>query len=310
MTHSPSNQQPTALIPVDILESVTFKSKDLVLPSDYSAENALQAAWLIILETIDTVAKKPVLESCTKPSIVNSLLRMLTQGLNPVKKQCYFIPYGGKLSCKRSYFGTMAVARRVAGATDIYPELIYKGDEFEYEIFRGRKVVTKHTQKLENVNVQNIIAAYCIIEFFGSQESYTEIMTINQIQRAWAKSPVRQDAEGSTHKQFPDEMAKRTVVDRACKRLINSSSDRHLFVEQPAYIEIEEEALDEIASNANQELLGLDTDIEEPREDREAPHYGLASPLHDGEFEPAPPEELANKEPEAPAPPPQASPGF
>ena len=294
MTPSQSNQQPTALIPIDIMEPVTERAKDLVIPQNYSVGNALQSAWLILQDTI-TREKQPVLEHCTRASIVNALLAMVAQGLNPIHKQCYFIAYGEKLSCQRSYFGTIAVARRVAGATDIYSELIYKGDEFEYEIFRGRKIVTKHTQKLENVNVNNIIAAYCIIEFSGDQGPYTEIMTMNQIQRAWTKAQGRQNVEGGTHKQFPDEMAKRTVVYRACKRWINSSSDRHLFVEQPAYIEIEEEALDEIAANANQELIDLDpgTDIEDFETEEEAP-----------------PEELANKEPEAPAPPPQSSPGF
>ena len=35
------------------------------VPKDYSAPNALRAAWLILLET-KTLDKRPVLEACTK----------------------------------------------------------------------------------------------------------------------------------------------------------------------------------------------------------------------------------------------------
>ena len=99
-------------------------NKDLRLPPDYSPENALKSAWLILLETKDS-NKKPVLEVCTKESIANSLLKMVLLGLNPLKSQCDFITYGDKLSCDPSYFGNIALARRHGGVKDIFATIIY-----------------------------------------------------------------------------------------------------------------------------------------------------------------------------------------
>jgi recombination protein RecT len=38
-----------------------------------------------------------VLQACTRDSIANALLDMAVQGLNPAKKQGYFIAYGKQL---------------------------------------------------------------------------------------------------------------------------------------------------------------------------------------------------------------------
>ncbi|NLV81872.1 MAG: recombinase RecT, partial [Synergistaceae bacterium] len=65
----------------------------LIFPPNYAVGNALKSAYLILQETKDKDGR-PVLETCTKTSIANSLLDMVIQGLNPVKKQCYFIPFG------------------------------------------------------------------------------------------------------------------------------------------------------------------------------------------------------------------------
>ena len=58
------------------------KKGNLALPPNYSAQNALMSAWLVLQETVDK-NKLPVLQSCTRVSIVNSLLDMVIQGLNP-----------------------------------------------------------------------------------------------------------------------------------------------------------------------------------------------------------------------------------
>ena len=36
--------------------------------------------------------------------------------------------------------------------------------------------------------------------------------------------------EGSTHKEFAQEMARKTVINRACKRYLNSSDDGSLLM--------------------------------------------------------------------------------
>ena len=94
-----SNQLAVRKETIDIVTARVreFQNKgELYFPSNYVPENALKSAWLTIQETEDK-NRKPALEVCTKESIANALLSMVIQGLNPDKKQCYFIVYGNKL---------------------------------------------------------------------------------------------------------------------------------------------------------------------------------------------------------------------
>ncbi len=208
-------------------------SGELALPAGYSPENAMKSAWLKLQECVDT-NRRPVLETCTRASIINALQSMLYQGLNPDKSQCYFIAYGDKLTLQRSYFGSMHVAKMVdPSITDIFYDVVYEGDEFEYSKVRGRTVITKHVQKLQNVDKNKIIAAYCSI-IRGSTEN-TTIMTMEEIKAAWRKSKMNPvEANGSikpnsTHGQYTKDMAIKTVVNHACKYVINSSDDSTLL---------------------------------------------------------------------------------
>lgn len=238
---------------------VLQKKGKLALPANFAVQNALMSAWLILQETVDK-NRLPVLQTCSRTSIVNSLLDMVIQGLNPAKNQCYFIAYGKRLTCMRSYFGSMAIVKNLAGAKDVYGEIIYVGDEFVYNIENGNKKAISHTQRLANIDPEKIAGAYCTIAFEDGRE-FTEVMDIGQIKKAWKKSRMDPQREGSTHKEFPEEMAKRTVIQRACKRYINSSSDDALLLaalNRTDEISTEEEVAGEIEEKANKEVIDLE----------------------------------------------------
>lgn len=196
-------------------------------PPNYSVANALRAAWLIIQETKDKSGKL-ALSVCTKDSVANALLYTVIQGLNPAKRQIYYIVYGNQLTAQRSYFGTMAVVRRVPGVKDIISDVVWKGDEIETTKEGGSWVILKHTSNIDNIgdSIEDIRAAYCTLVFDGGG-TYTEIMSQNQIKKAWDRSKTNM----SVHRDFPDQMAKRTVINRACKFFINESDDSDLLIE-------------------------------------------------------------------------------
>jgi recombination protein RecT len=272
-----SNQvavQATPVAPVvnedKVLDNVSARVRqfqnngEIHFPANYSPENALKASWLIIQETKD-MAKRPALQVCTKASVANAMLSMVIQGLNPVKKQGYFIVYGNQLQFQRSYFGTMAVCKQVTGAKDIFAEVVYEGDEFEYTIRRGKKTVTKHVQKLGNIDRKKILAAYCTIVTVDDQE-ISDIMTFDEIQQSWKKSKTGAMKDGelnptSTHAEYTAEMSKKTVTNRACKNHINSSDDSNLVInhfnaQETTLVDAQVDA--EISANAN--MIPLDMD--------------------------------------------------
>lgn len=214
-----------------VLEKVNKFTADgaLILPRNYSVENNMKSAWLILQETLDR-NNKPVLEVCTKASVANALFDMVLQGMSVSKNQGYFIAYGNKLEFQRSYFGTVALAKRVHGGivTEPVANVIYDGDEFIYTIdpSTGLVKIVKHDQKLENIDDSKIKAAYAIVTY-ADGKTQTTIMTIAQIMAAWSQGSTK--GQSPAHKNFPAEMCKKTVIGRACKLVINSSDDAWLY---------------------------------------------------------------------------------
>lgn len=207
----------------------------VVTPSDYSLENAMKSAYLILQEIVDR-NKRPALEVCTADSINNALLDMAIQGLSPAKKQCYFIIYGTQLQMQRSYMGAQAVAKRVdPRISDIRAEVIYEDDQFDYVIVNGKKLVKLHTQSIKSIMKNAIIGAYAVAVDDGESPLHTEIMTYEEIKQAWKQSKMNTVlASGtvnadSTHGKFSGEMAKKTVINRICKKIINTSTDATLL---------------------------------------------------------------------------------
>lgn len=245
------------------------KTDSIHFPKNYSPQNALISAMLTLKE-IQTRDKKPVLTACSKESIQNSLLTMVAQGLSPAKNQGYFIAYGSKLKFMRSYFGTMAVAKRMADIKDITAELVHKSDTFEFDIINGKKAITKHTTKLDAID-EDFVAVYCIVTF-GNGEKYTEIMTKKQIMISWSKAKTQ-----NVQKEFPDQMAKRTVINRACKYFINTSDDSDVLVKSfnDSGGEIEEVITDESGTqkitHRGEVEMEVEVDSEEKKDTKPTP---------------------------------------
>lgn len=271
------NGNQLAIIKKDTVDVVAGKVKEfqekgeLHFPTNYSPENAMKSAWLILqgIKTSKQDGYRPALEVCTRDSVANALLDMVVQGLNPAKKQGYFIVYGSSLVFQRSYFGTMAVTKRVTGAKDIDAAVIYEGDEVDYEMINGRIKNLTHKQKFGSIDKEKVIGAYCIITLQDG-DIYTELMTIEELRKAWSKAQFwakDQDIEkkGSTHEEFKQEMAKKSVINRACKKYLNSSDDSSLVMTHLNRADdVKEEALleEELQQSANKEVI--DVDYQEP----------------------------------------------
>lgn len=235
------------------------ESNRLHLPADFSAENALKSAWLA-LQNVQDKDKRPALQVCSPPSVINALLDMIVQGLNPMKKQCYFIVYGNQLTLQRSYFGDMLLAQRVKPTIEFYYGAIYEGDIFLYEMVRGRKHVTKHEQKLENIVNDKLKAVYCgLLDTITGEDLGVEVMTMEQVVKSWAQSKTFK-FENSTHKQFPVEMALRTVIRKKSKAIINASNDQLLLeaIQRQELDGAEAEVDEEAMLHANGDVIDVE----------------------------------------------------
>ncbi|MGN2341029.1 recombinase RecT [Streptococcus dysgalactiae] len=196
------------------------QNENFIVPPNYSLGNALSNAYYELKNS----SSGNLLSQCTDESIYISLLDMVAQGLSPAKKQCYFIKYGDKVQLRRSYFGTMKVVKELNEVKDIWAGVIFEGDVFKSEIVNGRRKFVSHESDWENQD-NPIKGAYCIIEDINNEE-YLTIMTKKQIDKAWSKAKTK-----NVQIDFPDQMAMRTVINRAAKLFINTSNDSSYFVE-------------------------------------------------------------------------------
>ena len=244
------------LVAKDFTEGMVVKIKQkekfgLTFPKDYNYTNEFMSAMLILQDTVD-MNKKPVLQSCTRASIENALIDMVTDGLSMRKKQCYPVAYAGKLSCQPSVYGATCVARRY-GLVDINAEVIYEGDKFSYTIRNGKKTIVEHTQEIDNIDNDKIKGAYAVAVMKDGSVK-TEVMTIKQIKTAWKQGFGYKENGNGVHQKFTDQMAMKTVKNRLLKSINNTHSG---FGEEDDYEEINHEEMLEqdvaydIEQNAN-----------------------------------------------------------
>lgn len=269
-------------------------NRELMIPPNYSVENSLKSAYLTLQETKAKGETRNVLETCSKASIATALLDMVVQGLNPAKKQCYFIPYGKKLTLSKSYMGTMAAAKCIPGVKDIKAHCIYEGDEFRttYNFDTGSIEVTSFNPNFENVDFNKMKGAFCVI--VGEKGIlHTEIMNMKQIESAWNQGQMK--GKSGAHINFKDQMAKKTVINRACKLYVNTTNDSNLFAEafnktedlsKEDIVEVNDsQVCQEIEENANKTTIDMnevvDTDFKEVAEPQ--PEDGPVMEVEDGE---------------------------
>lgn len=121
---------------------------------------------------------------------------------------------------------------------------------FKYHIENGRKILDEHTQDFQNIDLDKIIGAYCVISL-SDGSTYMEVMNIKQIKTAWKKGFGYKENAG-THKDFTDMMAKKTVTSRACKQIVQQYGD--VFAIE-SYEKTEElESVDTVAADVEYEI--------------------------------------------------------
>lgn len=204
-------------------------SGELKLPEGYNVGNALKSAWLY-LQTIETKDKQKAIDFCTTNSICNCLLQMAIKGEYPMQ-HCYFIPCGKSLEYWERYTGRLMRAKRDAGVANVNPQVIYDGDSFVYTVDEnGEYQLVKHETELGNIDIAKIKGAYAVV-IMKDGSRHLEIMTIDQIRKAWGQGAAK--GNSGAHVNFTDQMAKKTVIGRACKIIVDSAEDGDDFSMTP-----------------------------------------------------------------------------
>ena len=244
-----------------------IQAKMFDIPENYSYKNAIQQARFLLNKPADSGKNqgKTIMEICTPQSILQSVMEMAQKGLNPDKKQCYFIPYGNTCQLSVSYQGNIALAKRSGeDIEDVLGYPVYADDQFdiEFDVTKGVLQVKNYKPDVTKWNKDKLIGAFAVVIGKDRNIKYTEYMTMEQIRAAWNMGFAR--GGSPAHKNFPDQMAIKTVKNRAVKSYINSSDDSELFRDEKSMVYTDREFTQELSENAN--MLELETTFEEVKE--------------------------------------------
>lgn len=228
----PASQNATALkkkqedVSTQVLDRVSEMEQAgaLVLPKGYHAGNALKSAWLY-LQNIEDRNHNKAIDTCTKASIANVLLEMVIRGEHPMK-HCYFIPYGNQLTFMEKYTGKLMRSKRDTEIAEVNANVVREGEEFVYTVDKkGLLQLVSHKPTFQTMG-KPIVGAYAVV-VNKDGSTHPEVMTMDMIQKAWNQGGFGdKDRQTGAHKNFTDQMCKKTVIARACKVALESSSDR------------------------------------------------------------------------------------
>jgi len=207
------------------INDLVAEENGLKLPKNYAVGNAIKSAFFTLKSSndgdlIQMATRIPEMQT----SIANALMDMVVQGLTPAKTQVYFIKYGQKVQMQRSYFGTQAALKRLTEVDDCWANVVHEGDKFDISAEDDRLVVTGWHPTLEGLD-KEIKFVYAVIKMEDGSKQYT-VMTLKQIKNSWSQTR----SKGAVQNKFSDEMAKRTVLNRAAKNILNTSDDSDLVV--------------------------------------------------------------------------------
>lgn len=207
-----------ALVSKDVSDSILKNFNSLVtanalkFPKGYNLGNELKLAYL-------SITNDPQKRGCTPNSIGRALTDLVLQGLQIEKNQAYFIRFGTELKLFRSYFGDVAAAKATGLVRDIVGVEIHKGDRFVIGVEGDQRVVKDFETSFENLD-NPIVGAYAVATLRNGQKKYC-IMTKKEIDASWSKS---RSSDKATQREFPQEMAKRTVIRRLVKMIFNTDN--------------------------------------------------------------------------------------
>jgi recombination protein RecT len=172
--------------------------------------------------------------------------------LTPSLGQAYLIPYGSHIQFIIGYRGMLDLIYRSGEVSSVQCDVVYENDSLEFEL--GINDVFIHKPKLDG-NRGKAKLYYAVFKF-KSGGYHFEWMTIDQIELIRDRSASKNSGPWKTDY---DEMAKKTVIRRAAKKLPMSTDFRRLIENDEV---IKKEILDDMTEPQFNESEPIDTTAE------------------------------------------------
>lgn len=173
----------------------------------------------IISAALTAAQMNPDIATCTKASVLRSMLIASMLGLEPggALGSAYLVPFKDKKSgtviCTLipGYRGLIDLARRSGAVKGVEARAVYDCDRFDYAY--GTEAYIKHIPTLKRPGGAQFIAAYCVITLLDGTKTF-DVMSVDDINAIRDRSKAKDDGPWVT--DYP-EMARKTVTKRTLK---------------------------------------------------------------------------------------------
>lgn len=177
---------------------------------------------------ISIMAKQsPAIRNARPDSFITAMLACVTLDLMPNTPEglAYIIPYKDSVQFQIGYKGLMRLAYRSGEVVRINTEVVYDGDEFEYELGLEPKLRHIPNREVKRTDTSLITHAYAVIKLKNG-ETFFEVMDRSELDK------IKEFAKASTtdapwNKWFA-EQCKKTVLKRAFKLIPSSTTDNRM----------------------------------------------------------------------------------
>lgn len=208
----------------ELFESEKFQtSLKQVMPQHLKPER-------IVRVVLSAMTGNPELLECTPETLMLSLMRAAAMGLEPdggALAQGYLVPFNVKVKqggmevwqkqCQfiPGYRGLVKLARNSGEVADVWAEVVYEKDAFDYDL--GLDQALTHKRNDEVADPGPLKYAYAVARFRDGEKKFV-VMNKREVEK------VRASSKSGTGKYSPwnaweEEMWKKTAVRRLCKLL-------------------------------------------------------------------------------------------
>lgn len=169
------------------------------------------------------IQNNPSLLKCTRQSLFNACMRAASDGLLPDGREGAIVPFsenedGQKKSDQASWMpmiaGIRKKARNSGEIADWYCEVVYQGDDFDYQLGDEPHIHHRPGPREENEKITHV---YSICRFKDGTLS-RDVMTIGQVEKLRKAFSRAKRGPWNNPVTYP-EMAKKTVARRHAKSL-------------------------------------------------------------------------------------------
>lgn len=183
------------------------------------------------------ISSNPDLAKADRRSLFNSAVKAAQDGLLPDGRDGALVVYNTNVKVKDAQgdrwekvamvqwlpmiAGFRKKIRNSGQIADLWAEVVYAKDVFDYQLGLNRDLVHKPAFQMSLKERGEIVAAYSVAKFKDGSTSF-DVMSADEIWDVWRKASKQKDKEGrptGMWKDYPSEAFKKTVVKRHAKQL-------------------------------------------------------------------------------------------